>query len=367
MNITTLISIVIFSCISCLAPASANDKHCAPSTLPKASINKTLSEQFARLHGPGWIGGDSTYSTRLPDGRLVFVFSDTFIGTSKEDGKAFITGMPRNSLLVGLPGNLASIYSGTFDAPQSFIPAKEEGKWFWAFATYVENDALLVFVNEFDAGNVFGRFVGKSGIAVIDTPTGKLPSYNRMILLPDDMHTAWGRAVLKEEGYMYIYGTVPASDTFSGMKIARVPHGKSTEIEQWRYWNGKDWSKNAQEAIVLPTTNELDGVMRMPEKMGKGYMAVSIPHGVFTDTVFQLSFACSPQGPWSMPVTVYTLPEITGPHAYKNEIAYLPTVHPELSEAGRIIVSYNINTTDGLVAYQNNIRVYQPRFLTLHY
>lgn len=367
MKLKVMIWLALFICLQ--LPVYASEKQCAPATLPQVSVNADLSQRFATLYGPGWIGGDSTYSARLPDGRLVFVFSDTFIGTAEESGKASIIGMPRNSLLVGSLDALASVYSGTQEAPQSLIPAREGGKWFWAFATYVENNNLLVFVNEFDAGNVFGRFTGKSGIAVIDVPKGKTPQYNRVTLLPDDMHTAWGRAVLSEKGYRYVYGIAmnPASDAFSGMKIARIPDGKSTQMGQWQYWNGREWGKNAQDAAVVPTVNELDGVMKMPAKMGTGYMAVSIPAGVFTDTVFQLSFACSPQGPWSKPETVYTLPEITGPQAYKNEIAYLPTVHPELSEAGRIVVSYNINTTDGLAAYQNNIRIYQPRFLTLQY
>lgn len=369
MKLTALIGLAIFICIPSLALAATGEEHCAPATLPKASINTALSQLFATQYGPGWIGGDSTYSARLPDGRMVFTFSDTLVGTAKEDGTASITGMPRNSLLVGPLDALVPVYPGTQEAPQSFIPAREEGKWFWAFGTYVENDALLIFVNEFDAGNFFGRFTGKSGIAMIDIPEGKLPRFNRLILLPDAADTAWGRAVLEDGNYRYIYGmaTKPGSDAFSGMKIARVPRGQGTQTELWHYWNGGEWQPNAQEAAVLPTTNELDGVMKMPAKLGKGYMAVSIPFGVFTDTVLQLSFACSPQGPWSAPATIYTLPEITGPQAYKNEIAYLPTVHPELGEAGRIIVSYNINTTDGFAAYKSNIHVYQPRFLTLSY
>lgn len=372
MKLGTFIELAILICISGLAQAATGEEHCPPATLPKASVNTALSQLFATQYGPGWIGGDSTYSARLPDGRMVFTFSDTLVGTAKEDGTASITGMPRNSLLVGSLDALVPVYSGTLEAPQSLIPAREAGKWFWAFAAYVENRELFIFVNEFDDGNIFGRFTGKSGIAVFDTSGDSvskitLPRYKRLIPLPDDPHTAWGRAVLKEEGYTYIYGTAPASDTFSGMKVARVPQGKSTQTKEWRYWNGKEWGSDAAEAVILPTTNELDGVMKMPAKLGKGYMAVSIPFGVFTDTVLQLSFACSPQGPWSAPATIYTLPEITGPQAYKNEIAYLPTIHPELGEAGRIIVSYNINTTDGFAAYKSNIHVYQPRFLTLEY
>lgn len=49
-------------------------------------------------------------------------------------------------------------------------------------------------------------------------------------------------------------------------------------------------------------------------------------------------------GPWSAPAPVYTIPQIT---QYTDEIAYIPTFHPELSGAGGMVISYNINTTSG--------------------
>ena len=38
---------------------------------------------IASESGPGWIGGDATYSTELPNGQEAFVFSDTMIGTAR--------------------------------------------------------------------------------------------------------------------------------------------------------------------------------------------------------------------------------------------------------------------------------------------
>lgn len=358
---------VITAFLCMVVPAAAYAGTCAPETLPEASVNALWSEAFAKQSGPGWIGGDSTYSTRLPDGRTVFVFSDTFIGTAKPDGTSAIKGMPHNSLLVGMADSLASVYSGTYDAPKSLIPERKTDTWFWAFATYIEKDKQLVFINEFDAGNVFGHFTGTSGMAVLDIPKGGVPQFSHTVLLPSDANTAWGRAILQEGEYLYAYGanSDPDKGTFYGMKVARIPQGKSTQTESWRYWNGEGWVDSLKNARTVYSGNELNGVMKQPAWMGKGYMAVSIPWGVFHDTVLQLSFACDPQGPWSKPETVYTLPEITGPQAYKNQIAYLPTFHPGLGDADTVVASYNINTTNGLKAYLDNIHIYQPRFLTL--
>jgi len=59
---------------------------------------------------------------------------------------------------------------------------------------------------------------------------------------------------------------------------------------------------------------------------------------------------------------VYTIPQVS---QYPDEIAYIPTFHPELSAAGDLVVSYNIDTTSGLAATEDNIHEYQPQFIEL--
>ena len=90
-----------------------------------------------------------------------------------------------------------------------------------------------------------------------------------------------------------------------------------------------------------------------------GFLAVSVPGSVLTDTTVDLS-ACSPAGPWSTPIPVYTIPQIT---EYSNEIAYMPTFHTEISSPGDLVVSYNIDTLNGLSASEQNVHDYQPQFL----
>ena len=89
-----------------------------PHAVPDQALNNLLAGQL----GPGWIGGDSTYSTRLPDGREAFVFSDTVIGTAQPDGTPSITGMAHSSELVGVLPNLVPDYGGTYSAPLSSDP-----------------------------------------------------------------------------------------------------------------------------------------------------------------------------------------------------------------------------------------------------
>lgn len=338
--------------------------YCAPATLPGATSNTTLNNYFSQQYGPGWVGGDATYSAKLPDGREAWTFSDSMIGTAAPDGTATFTGMPHNMQLVGNGGSLTNNYRGTYNAPASLIPERTSNSWWWVSSTYVENGKQLIFVNDFDSRNMFGYFTGNAGIAVMNAPAGGLPTYSYVQALPTDSTTQWGNAVASDNTYNYIYGisSNPADGTFYGMKVARVVKGSTLKVSSWQYWNGSSWVSGESHAVTLATQNNLTGVTKQPSWMGTGYVATSIPSNFFDDHVVQLSFACSPQGPWSTPQTVAEIPEIT---QYQNEIAYIPTFHTELSGSAGLVVSYNVNSTDGWGALGQNIHKYQPRFLQL--
>jgi hypothetical protein len=365
VSLTTVVCSVSGMATAATKPVAKAATNCAPTTLPTATSNTTLNDYFAQQYGPGWVGGDATYSTKLPDGRQAWTFSDSLIGTANTDGTATFTGMPHNTELVGTGGQLTSNYGGTYSAPTSLIPSRSTNSWWWVGSTLVENNTQLIFVNDFDARNMFGYFTGNSGIAVMKLPTGGQPTYSKVQSLPTDSTTQWGGALASDSTYNYIYGLSSDSGngTFYGMKVARVAKGKTLTTSAWQYWNGSSWVSGEWRAVTLATTNTITGVMQQPSWMGTGYVATSIPSGVFNDNVLQLSFACSPQGPWSTPQTVASIPEIT---QYHNEMAYIPTFHPELSNSTTgLSVSYNVNTTDGFGALAQNIHQYQPRFMQL--
>ena len=48
-------------------------------------------DDFFQRAGPGWTGGDGTYSVGLPDGRTAWSFGDTFLGTIAPDGSRPLT------------------------------------------------------------------------------------------------------------------------------------------------------------------------------------------------------------------------------------------------------------------------------------
>src|SRR5437879_13310574 len=51
-----------------------------PAPPSPATIDSTFNG-YATQNGPGWTGGDGTYSLALPDGTNLFMWSDSYIGT----------------------------------------------------------------------------------------------------------------------------------------------------------------------------------------------------------------------------------------------------------------------------------------------
>jgi hypothetical protein len=273
--------------------------------------------------------------------------------------------MAHSSELVGVLPKLVPDYAGSFRAPQSLIPDTSDTTGIWeTAATYTEGNDQLIFVNEYIGphGILTLSYTGQSGIAVMSVNGSSLPTPTSVTLLPKDPDTAWGSAIVTSGGYMYVYGADLDRTNHSvyGMKIARMPVGHSTDVGAWTYWSGSGWVGDESSAAVVQTLNDLTGVAADPD--GRGFIGVSVPSGLLRDTTVDLSYASSPEGPWSAPQPIYVIPEI---RQYEGEMAYFPTFHQELASSDQLVVSYNLDTTAGYPVLLHDVHSYQPVFLTI--
>lgn len=159
------------------------------------------------------------------------------------------------------------------------------------------------------------------------------------------------------DGYIYIYGYLSTGNLESGNQliVGRVKEDEFTNRNKWRFFNGFDWVNELEKA--KPLVNHISCEFSLHYDLGKYIL-------VFTYDVQSpyIAYATSstPYGPFDETRIAYVCKEKLCPHMY----LYNAKAHPHLSKAGRLLVSYNVNTSD----FSENIkygRTYGPRFVTL--
>ncbi|WP_063060116.1 hypothetical protein [Nocardia sienata] len=112
------------------SPAASNLR--VLSSTPHYDLN-TLLSRYAYTDDNGWTGADSTYVRRLPDGRHVFMFSDTFLGRVDEFGaRSRDTPFVSNSfVLVERDGSMRTVLGSAPDGGVRavFPPRGEQFHW----------------------------------------------------------------------------------------------------------------------------------------------------------------------------------------------------------------------------------------------
>ena len=155
---------------------------------------------FSDQDGPGWIGGDASYSTALPNGQEAFTFSDTLIGTAQPNGEASLTGLPHSSQLTGTMSTWQPT-SAAPTPPQTLIP-DGSGNDSWQ-PGHIWKGALSRFASMSSSSlrQLVRRLHGPSlGIASFSLSSGQ-PTFTSVTLIPTDANTQWGNAVTQSGGY----------------------------------------------------------------------------------------------------------------------------------------------------------------------
>ncbi|MFI7615903.1 DUF4185 domain-containing protein [Nonomuraea terrae] len=335
---------------------------CAPQ-VGSATVNPRLTSLFTS-HGndnsslKDWTGADGTYSLRLPSGRQLWVFSDTFLGQVNADGsrppvveEGGTTVFLNNSFAVERDGRLATIQGGTDDKPEALMPPRDANHWYWAGDATLAGGVVEVTYQEYERfgpgawdwrwhRNVVARFA-----------PGRLTEPIGVHELPSGNGVAWASGLLEDGGHTYVYGVEDLGSP-KYMHIARVK-GHSL-LGDWEFLTADGtWSPDEADSarVMSGVANEYSVT-----KVGSGY--VLITH----DTTEALSpnivaySSCSPFGPFTGKQHVYTTPETGG-----NIFTYNAHAHPDVAGDG-LVVSYNVNSLVNTDHYRD-VTIYRPRFL----
>jgi hypothetical protein len=309
-----------------------------------------------------WTGGDTTNSVLLPDGRIVWIFSDTFLGAVNANFTRSDPSFIHNSFVLQSGGDLVeTLHDRKYPHARSLIQTNDGREvngdppvgadWFWVGDGTVEGDKLRVFALKFEKfgpGGFDFRWIGTS-LATFSLPRLKL---ERVTPTVSSNGVEYGSGILEDGGYTYVYGTEDlGADKY--MHVARAPGGGL--LGPWQFFTGTGWSTNpaASARLLHGVANEYSVT-----RIGDAYVLITMDTNVVFSRDIVAYVSCTPTGPWVGPTKLYTAPD----YPFSNVIAYNAHAHPELTQNGELLVTYNVNS----LVFQdlmNDVHIYRPRFI----
>jgi hypothetical protein len=326
-----------------------------------ATPNAGLNSLFTRYGntGRGWTGADSTYSTVLPGGRPLWIFSDTFLGPVNPDlSRPTTIPFLRNSYIVQDGSRLTTVHGGTAAAPDTlFVPATE-GNWFWSGAGRAHGGKVEQTVHEFTrtgTGDWDFAWVGTSVARVSATRLNRVIDVRP---LPSGASVSWGAWLQPIGDDLYVYG-VEDQGASKYLHVARVA-GHSL-LGSWEFWTGSGWS-----ATETDSARVLEGVSNehsVTPWRGRWLLITQDTTEAFSAKIVAY-VGDAPTGPFTDKTLLYTTPETgaSGSYGNANVYTYNPHLHPHLSTDQRLLLSYNVNSLRGADLYAD-VTIYRPRFV----
>lgn len=323
---------------------------------------ETVSSFFK--NDPVWLGADGAASVDLGNGKLLWLFSDSFI-CSDTSGSRKRSKLIRNSIAIQNGYNLetASLkfyWDKSELQPRAFFHL-HRNSWFWTGHGIKIKDRLLIFL-------IRERNV-KSGLGF-----EAIDWFAVLISNPDDDPVNWkmkyikgtktfgtiagSAAVLKDKNYLYAFGAVePATHEVYVLrwKLGDAYAGNLASPEWWinGRWTTRKTKLPLPEPLFIGSTeysvhydNSLKKFIQLQAfGFGEGKIGMRIADKI--------------TGPWTAPYFIYkpTYPGVKKPFMYSAK------AHPELAGEG-IYITYNINSFD-LKELTENKNIYFPQFVVL--
>lgn len=307
---------------------------------------------------PLWLGADGDYSVDIGNGRVLWIFSDTFVARKAGDDRrhaAFI----HNSVAIqsGYDPSHATIkfYWRTRRGEPSEIFASEGKAWMWPSAGLRIGSRLLLFSGRIASDNSKDSLGFKSvgwNAYWVSNPDVEPSAWKLKAAAESSDSVILASAVLRDGDFVYAFGeSEPQHDLFVARLGAReLAEGKFGPLE---WWSGEDWQTSAsrRRPIQLAAGTETS-LQRDPS--GSGFLEINSRGFGATDILMRR--AQNLEGPWSGPTLIYRPPESDEPDAF----VYAGKSHPELKGA-ELILTYATNGPDEKVAKDMNL--YFPRFV----
>jgi hypothetical protein len=330
------------------------------------STLSTWFSRYARTTPDGWTGGDSTFSIRMPDGRTLWLFSDTFLGPLNKDGTRPATApLVNNSFVVQEGSRLTTVVGGAPGRPAAIMPPPDADHWYWVGDGQIVDGKLQVIFQEYRLiGPTYWQFSLDRSVVAMFSPTD-LATPVSVDPLPSLSGVAWGAALLPAsrsgDGYTYIYGVGGSAPGSKAMRVARVL-GDDVRRRPWWFYTPSGWTREERRAAdVLPAVaNEYS----VTPWQGMFLLVTQDGPESFSNRIVALT-SCAPWGPFTRRTLVYQMPEPGAGGIYHDNgvIGYNAHAHAELSAGNTFLVSYNVHNIQNAYAVYKDPGIYRPRFI----
>ena len=335
----------------------------------------------------GWLGSDAAHSIPLGDGRFLWLFGDTLIGTMARGARVVGAEFIHNTIGIqeirdSLPGTMRYYWETREGKSFDFFPPQVEKHYIknpkqvfnWPTMGFMLQGELFILAYRLE--------VGENDQCVIPTTLIRVPnprdSPDLWIKKSFDLglgndHQGFLSAVYIKEPYVYFLGYDDQEEkdwarraVLARAKISDIMGGRLGEV--FEFWvkgqDGPKWGTEPKNLVTLfePGITETD-IQYVPE------------WGLYFCTTYtyehpNIYITVAPEltGPWTRPVSIYKVPE----HARSFPTsAYAARPHPEFStKPGELIISYatNINTMDlDPLFIKEGAEIYYPRFIRVQF
>jgi hypothetical protein len=350
----TVTGIVLVPEASAVAAGTACNTSLTVSAQPDAPLDALFQNYGNAGQGFSWTGGDGTGSVALPDGRELWLFDDSLLGTVTNGLRPFAKSpFLHNTLVAEENGQLVkTYYTIRTTRPTAYINPSLRHLYtfaFWPDAAVVNGNTLQVIGNKerFKRDGTFSHISG-TYLATLALPSLRRLSFQQ---LPTGLEGIGG--LLSQGGYTYVYG-----DNSGAIDVARVVGTDLTS--PWSYYDGSGWSAAFASSVPIEHITLLSHFSVSPVAGAYLFVARATP---FSNQIVG-ALGCSAVGPFGPSKSIYTTPEPASYPAGYGVVTYGARAHPELSTSpNTLVVSYDVNfaATHGLENPDSS--VYRPRFI----
>lgn len=359
-----ILSLLLLSACSKPATKPSTTTLIATTTAATAAYQDASATAFFRRTS-GSIAFDGALSVPLSNGKVVWLFNDTFYDDLNPDGSVPCIFNKHNTVLLQ-PANHSwdpsqttnLLLFGNPDLFQSITP----GNYYWPSAGVEIGNTVYTVCLEMSSAT--GQLVNEimAGLNESDNTVTYTP-------IPDLNGIDFTKGMVKNlDGYVYIWGGKLKPNTIGqcDVYVARFPQNN---VGNWSFWNGASWVSSAASAAVI-TTAPSGGIS--VNYVRSKYVMIATNFNMECDggTAIYGAASSSPTSGWGAIATnvIYNIPDRLQGH---TPFFYTPSIHPEFDANNEFLFTYCINTYQPCVAPCMNNKfdpdIYRPRAVRVPY